>query len=100
MSKAGERLLGAAAEIRAIARGEADPATYRVHVPVEIDVRAIRKALGLTQAEFGMRFGFGKARVRDWEQGRTRPDAANRAFLVTIRAMPDKVADVLAAVAE
>ena len=27
----------------AIAQGEADPASYRVHVPAEIDVRAARR---------------------------------------------------------
>ena len=70
--------------------------TYRVHVPQTIDVRDLRKSMGMTQAEFGMRFGFGRARVRDWEQGRTRPDAANRAFLVTIKAAPDVVTRALA----
>ena len=34
----------------AIARGEADPATYRVHVPAEVDVKAIRRKLGMSQA--------------------------------------------------
>lgn len=38
MSKLGKRLITAAKEARAIARGEADPKTYRIHVPAEIDV--------------------------------------------------------------
>jgi putative transcriptional regulator len=33
MSKLGERLIAAADQALAIARGEADPATYNVHVP-------------------------------------------------------------------
>ena len=99
MTTAGKRLIQAASEALAIATGEADPTTYRVHVPPTIDVRGIRKGMGLTQAEFGMRFGFGRARVRDWEQGRTRPDAANRAFLVTIKAAPEVVTSALAAAA-
>lgn len=94
MTKAGERLIAAALEARAIMRGEADPATYNVFVP-DVDVRAIRKSLGLTQEAFGNRFGFGVARVRDWEQGRTRPDAANIAYLKVIRAEPEVVAKVL-----
>ena len=96
MTTAGKRLIQAAGEALAIAKGEADPVTYRVHVPQTIDVRDLRKSMGMTQAEFGMRFGFGRARVRDWEQGRTRPDAANRAFLVTIKAAPDVVTRALA----
>lgn len=68
----------------AIVRGEADPSTYRVHVPHEVDVKALRKRLGLTQQDFSLRFGFNVARVRDWEQGRSRPDGAMRAYLIVI----------------
>lgn len=42
----------------AIGRGEADPATYRVHVPAEVDVKAIRRKLGMSQAQFAASFGF------------------------------------------
>jgi hypothetical protein len=49
MSKMGKRLIAAANEARAIARGEADAKTYRVHVPAEIDVQGIRKKLGLSR---------------------------------------------------
>lgn len=68
-----------------IARAEADPSTYKIHrVPSDVDVKAIRKSLGLTQEQFGLRYGFGK-RVRDWEQKIKRPDAATRAFLIVIQ---------------
>ena len=33
MSKLGKRLINAAKSAQAIAKGEADPKTYRVHVP-------------------------------------------------------------------
>lgn len=68
----------------AIARGEADSATYRIHVPGTVDVKALRQRLGLTQEDFARRYGFNVARVRDWEQGRSRPDGALRAYLVVI----------------
>ena len=74
---------------------EADATTSRP--PWTIDVRSIRKGLGLSQPQFGARFGFTLATVRSWEQGRTRPDASNRAFLVTIKAAPDVVTDAIAA---
>ena len=95
MSATGKRLIQAANEALAIVKGEADPSTYRVHVPDEFDVRALRRRLDLTQVEFGRRFGFGVARVRDWEQGRTRPDAAARAFLVVIAREPEAVTRAL-----
>jgi putative transcriptional regulator len=68
----------------AIAFSEGDTERGVAHVPAEIDVRAIRKALGLKQSEFAARYGFGLARLRDWEQGRSRPDSAARAYLLVI----------------
>jgi putative transcriptional regulator len=81
----------------AIARGEADPATYRVHVPDEIDVRAIRKKLGMSQRQFAASFGFALDAVQNWEQGRRRPEGAARAFLKVIEREPDAVRRALAA---
>ena len=52
MSKLGKRLIKAAREGRAIARGELDHATYRVYVPADVDVRKIRHGLKLSQAQF------------------------------------------------
>lgn len=92
MTEAGKRLLQAADEALAIAEGRANPSTYVVHRPPEtIDVREIRKGLNMTQAVFGERFGFGIARVRDWEQARTTPAASDRVLLTTIKHAPDVV---------
>ena len=82
-------------EAIAISKGKADPATYRVHIPAEIDVKAIRRDLGVTQAEFAARFGFPITCVRDWEQGRSRPDSAVRAYLIVIQRKPDAVREAL-----
>lgn len=81
----------------AFARGEADPASYRVHLPPpQIDVRRLRRRLGLTQRDFAARFGFSLARVRDWEQGRSRPDGAMQAYLLVIEREPKAVGRALA----
>jgi len=82
MSKAGKRLLDAANEVAAIARGEAEPA--RVHLPSAIDVKAIRHGLGLSQDDFATSFGFTVNQIRDWEQGRSRPIGGVRAYLLII----------------
>ena len=97
MTALGKRLLKAAKEARAIARGEADPASYRIHVPAEIDVKQMRRRLRLSQAEFAQRFGFTPARIRDWEQGRSRPDGAVRAYLMVIEREPRAVERALKA---
>lgn len=94
MSKAGSRLLDAAREMNVIARGEAAPA--RMHVPPEFDVKAIRRALGLTQDAFANEFGFSITQIRDWEQGRTRPVRSDRAYLMLIASRPDTVRQILA----
>ena len=64
----------------AIAFSKGDMEKGIAHVPAEIDVRAIRKALDMKQSEFAARYGFGLARLRDWEQGRSRPDGVARAI--------------------
>jgi putative transcriptional regulator len=82
-------------EAIAFARGDEVPG-LRVHIPAEIDVKAIRDKLGMTQAQFAERHGFSAARVRDWEQGRRVPDPGVRAFLKVIAAEPEMVERVLA----
>jgi putative transcriptional regulator len=96
MSKLGKKLIQAAREGRAIARGELDPATYRVHVPADVDVRKIRKELKLSQAEFAAEFGLSAATVRDWEQNRRKPEGAARVLLHVIKKEPDAVRRALA----
>jgi putative transcriptional regulator len=96
MSKLGKKLIAAAKEGVAIARGEMDPASYRLHVPAEINVRAMRQKLGMTQEEFAIRYRLTLARVRDWEQGRSAPDGAARAYLTIIEKEPEAVDRALA----
>jgi Flp pilus assembly protein TadB len=57
MTKLGKKLIAAANEGIAIARGKADPAGYRLHVPRKIDVKAMRRMFGMTQETFGLRCG-------------------------------------------
>jgi len=81
----------------AYARGDARrgrPTTVRVPEP---DVKAIRRRLDLSQAEFAARFGFTLGTVRDWEQGRRRPVGPARVLLAVIARDPAAVDRVLAA---
>jgi putative transcriptional regulator len=82
-------------EAVAIARGETEPA--RIYVPNKVNVKAIREKLNMTQAEFAARFSFNVARVRDWEQGRSQPDGALRAYLLVIERQPKAVEKALKA---
>jgi putative transcriptional regulator len=82
-------------EALAYARGEADIDKYRVHVPQQIDVRAIRNKLGMTQAEFAGQFGFSVNTLRHWEQGKRQPEGPTRAYLLVIERAPKTVQKAL-----
>ena len=58
--------------------------------------RRARAAAGLGQAEFAKRYRINLARLRDWEQGRHRPDSVAMAYLRLIVDDPQGVARVLA----
>lgn len=91
----GDELVASMREAVAIAKGEAEPGRiYRA--PEAVDVRAIRKRRGLTQTAFAARFGFPVATLRDWEQGRRRPDPAARTLLLVIDREPAAVERALA----
>ena len=47
------------------------------------------------QAEFASKFGFSSASVRNWEQGRRRPEGPARVLLAVIDRHPDAVEDAL-----
>jgi putative transcriptional regulator len=93
--KAFDKIAAGLNDAVAIARGEADPKTYRVHVPAEVDVRKIRTRLKLSQAEFSARFGLPVATVRDWEQNRRQPEGPARVLLQVINKEPQAVTRAL-----
>lgn len=97
MTAFGKRLIQSAQEAGAIARGEADPSTYHTHTPTDVDVRAIRAGQKLTHAAFAARYGFPITTLRDLEQGRARPDASTRAYLLVISREPAAVRRALEA---
>jgi len=82
-------------EAIAYANGTADRKAYKVHIPEQIDVKALRKGLKMSQAAFAACFGFSAARIRDWEQERSAPDPALRAYLMVIKSRPEIVEEVL-----
>ena len=98
MSKSGKRLINAAREARQIARGEAEPAG--LFVPADVDVKKIRRGLGLSQERFAAEFCFSVTQVRDWEQGRARPLDVARAYLMMIEVAPDTVRSLLSQIKE
>jgi putative transcriptional regulator len=58
-------------------------------------VKVIRRALRLTQEEFSARFRIPLGTLRDWEQGKSEPDQAARAYLTVIARDPEAVRKAL-----
>jgi putative transcriptional regulator len=95
MSKIGESILRGFEEAIAFANGTADESQYVVHIPPEIDVKAIRGRLGLTQRQFPECFRFDIDTLRRYEQDRLVPDGQPRAYLQVIDREPEAVRKAL-----
>ena len=86
---------------------EADPDTApdlsakrdwrQVISPQVPDVRALRRKLGLSQAQFAAKFGFSVRTIQEWEQGRAFPDRPARILLRVIEKSPKTVERAVAA---
>jgi putative transcriptional regulator len=83
-------------DARAYLDGTADKRRYRIHVPETMDVKKIRRRLGLSQEAFAETYGFALSAVRDWEQGRRRPERSARILLKIVEKEPDAVTRALA----
>jgi putative transcriptional regulator len=59
--------------------------------PDEVDVKAIRKDLGLSQQEFADAYGFSVYAVRKWEQWVRTPEKGTRVLLMMLRDMPQVI---------
>lgn len=64
--------------------------------PKPVDVKAIRKRVKMSQAEFSRAYGISKRALQEWEQGRRQPDSAARAYLTLIAKEPAVVRRALA----
>ena len=53
--------------------------------------KTLRRALGLTQEAFAARYHIPLGTLRDWEQGRCKPDQPARAYLMVIAHYPEGV---------
>lgn len=81
----GQEIIASLQEAVKHASGQAVPVRETtIHVPLDVDVRAIRERLNLSQEEFAIKFGFSLGAVRHWEQGRRQPEGPTRAYLKVI----------------
>ncbi len=76
-----------------IRRGEMKPS--RVTESAAADVKAIRRRLGKSQAEFARMIGVSVSTLQNWEQGRRRPEGPARALLTVAADNPNAVSAAL-----
>ena len=72
-------------------RGEIKLRTTIYTIPDLVDVRSVREGRGLSQSQFAARYGFSPRTLQEWEQGRSKPDVAVRAYLRVIENDPKAV---------
>jgi putative transcriptional regulator len=96
MSKrAFDKIMQGIGEARTYLEGTSDKRRYRVHVPDKVNVRKIRQRLGLSQEAFAQTYGFTLSAVRDWEQGRRKPERSARILLKIVEKEPEAVTRAL-----
>lgn len=85
-----EAITDAEAEAAALADPDAQPlAEAKLAAMQRVSpVKVLRQRLGLTQVQFAEAFRLPITTLRDWEQGRSRPDAPARALLTAIERDP------------
>lgn len=66
---------------------------HRVQVPGKVNVKAIRRGLGMTQQQFAVTFGFAERTLKSWEAGKRQPESAARVLLRVIEHNPAAVLD-------
>jgi putative transcriptional regulator len=94
-STVGKRIVEGLEQAIAWTRGRDEPVRVTLVQAPDVDVRKVRKEMGLSQTQFAMKFGFPPATLRNWEQGRAHPDAPTRVLLAVIAKYPEAVEDVL-----
>lgn len=75
----------------AIAHAQGEAVSVIEYRPYVVDVGALRRRLGFTQAEFAARFGFAVATLRHWERGDRAPHGASLVLLNLIDREPETV---------
>lgn len=67
----------------------------RVHPPIVVDVKKLRRKLHISQAVFAAYFGVSLRTLQDWEQGKRVPRGPARILLWLIQKRPKLVREVL-----
>ena len=82
--------------LEAIEHAEGRAPRTPIHRPRQIDVKALRAKVEMTQEQFASRFGFSTATLRHWERGDRARHGPALVFLNVIKHNPNAVIEALA----
>lgn len=88
-----EELLESVKRCNAIMRGDMKPS--RVFELGQINVQSIRKKYGLSQNKFAKLLGISVSTLRNWEQGRRKPEGPARVLLRIAAKHPEAIFDAV-----
>jgi putative transcriptional regulator len=95
MGRFGEELVKSMKQAAAHASGRKVPGMRVTTVEIP-DVKAIRKALHMSQHRFAALYRIPLATLKNWEQGRRHPDAPAAAYLRAIQRRPKEIMEAVA----
>jgi putative transcriptional regulator len=95
MSKFGKELIESMTQAAAHATGRKvrGMRVTKVKLP---DVKSIRRSLRMSQGRFASAFRIPLPTIKNWEQGRRRPDAPAAAYLLAIKRRPKEIMEAVA----
>jgi len=80
---------------QAIAHAKNEPIHAVVHDFGPMDVKSIRRKVGMTQNEFASSFGISLGTLRHWERGDRKPRGPARVLLSVLDSDPESVLNAL-----
>lgn len=89
MKKAFAEIKAGLEDAVAFARGEAHRGV--AHIPKAVDVKAVRRRLGMTQERFALTFGVSLGTLRHWERGDRQPRGPALVLLNVVKHEPAAV---------
>ena len=95
MSEAFDRVMAGLDDVQAYLAGERDGYGIRNIKVTEPDVASIRNRTGLSQPAFAKSIGVPLGTLKNWEQGRRRPEGPARVLLSLIEKRPSIVQEEL-----
>jgi putative transcriptional regulator len=95
MGKFGKELITSMKQAAAHAQGRKARGMRLTKVEMP-DVKAIRRALRMSQHRFAVAYRIPLPTLKNWEQGRRQPDAPAAAYLLAIKRRPKEIMEAVA----